>query len=335
MQGYRARVCVPDIHTGALEETVEAFVTKWISDPRVRDGVKIAIGIVVILIVAGLVRRAASKYIVDPRDRYRVRKVIIFASYLAIVLLIAAVYSGKVQNLGITLGVAGAGAAVALQDVITSIAGWVVLSTGGIYRTGDRIAVSDITGDVIDIGVMRTTLMEIGDWVKSDLYSGRIIRFPNNLVLKDAVFNYSADFPFVWDEFTLPVKYGGDRAAAEEILNRVSREVVGDYAEAARSTWKQVARKYLIDEAQVEPIVTLVATDNWIEFTVRYVVDYRTRRMTRHKIFKRILDEIDKTNGRVEIASGTYAIVQAPPLEISIRDRKPEANGSGERSDPR
>ena len=297
------------------------------------EAMKIAIGIIVILVVAGLVRRAASKYIVDPKDRYRVRKVIVFASYLAILLLIAAVYSGKIQNLGITLGVAGAGAAVALQDVITSIAGWVVLSTGGVYRTGDRIQVSGIRGDVIDIGVMRTTLMEIGDWVKSDLYNGRIVRFPNNLVLKDAIFNYSADFPFVWDEFTVPVKYGGDRAAAEEILNRVGREVAGGYADAARTTWTQVARKYLIEEARVDPTVTLVATDNWIEFTVRYVVDYRSRRVTRHKLFSRILEEIEKTNGGVEIASGTYAIVQAPPLEVLVRDRTPESNSSTEQSD--
>ncbi len=284
--------------------------------------VHIAFGILVILIVAFALRRTASRYIANSVDRYRVRKGITFLAYLAAFLMIIAVFSERLATLGVTLGVVGAGVALALQDVITSVAGWATISTGNIYKTGDRIEIGGVRGDVIDIGVFRTTLMEIGQWVNGDLYNGRIVRISNNAVFKDPVFNYSADFPFVWDEFTLPVKYGGDYALAGEILNRVANQLLGEYVASAKATWKSVAQKYLIEEAQIEPMVTLVANDNWVEFTLRYIVDYKLRRITRHQLFVRILDELQKTGGRVEIASGTYAIVEAPPLELTVRENK-------------
>jgi len=287
--------------------------------------VHIAFGVLVVLTVALLLRRTASRYVANSVERYRVRKAITFLAYLAVLLIIIGAFSSRLATLGITLGVVGAGIALALQDVITSVAGWATISTGNVYKTGDRIQLAGVCGDVIDIGVFRTTLMEIGQWVKGDLYNGRIVRVANNAVFKEAVYNYSADFPFVWDEITLPVKYGGDYKLAGEILNRVATELLGEYVASAKATWKSVAKKYLIEEAQIEPMVTLAANDNWVEFTLRYITDYKLRRNTRHELFTRILKELDNTNGRVEIASGTYAIVEAPPIEVNIKGQNPTA----------
>lgn len=112
------------------------------------------------------------------------------------------------------LGVAGAGIAFALQEVITSVAGWIALSFGQFYTIGDRVQLGGIKGDVIDIGMLRTTIMEIGEQVKGDQYTGRIVRITNSFVCQGPVYNYSADFPFVWDEITVPIKYGGDHNLA-------------------------------------------------------------------------------------------------------------------------
>lgn len=303
---------------------MEANIGKFlISSPGLWKLVRIAIGIFVIMIAAVLLRRTVSRYVTNSVDRYRVRKAITFLAYLVIFLIVIASFSDRLATLGITLGVVGAGIALALQDVITSVAGWATISTGNIFKTGDRIQIAGIRGDVIDISVFRTTLMEIGQWVNGDLYNGRIVRVSNNAVFKEAVYNYSADFPFVWDEITLPVKYGGDYALAEEILNRVANQLLGEYVASAKATWQSVAKKYLIEEAQIEPMVTLVANDNWVQFTLRYITDYKLRRNTRNELFTRILKELEKTNGRVEIASGTYAIVEAPPLELTVKETKP------------
>ena len=291
----------------------------WITNPAVRKLLDFAIGMAVIGIATVLLRRTAEKYIVKSTDRYKVRKFITLAAYLVAVLLIFDIYSGR---WGVAIGVASAGVALALKDVITSVAGWVGISAGGFYKTGDRIQLAGIRGDVIDVGVFKTTLMEIGQWVKGDLYNGRIVRISNNLVFTETIFNYSADFPFVWDEFTLTVKYGSDLLLAQEILNRVCNEVIETYVTLAKDKWNEVARKYLVEETELEPMVTMRATDNWVEFTIRYIVDYKRRRVTENELFRRILDELQKTNDRVQIASGTYAVVQVPPLQVSIRDRQ-------------
>ena len=75
-----------------------------------------------------------------------------------------------------------------------------------------------VKGDVIDIGITKTTLMEIGNWVSGDNYSGRIVQISNSFIFKGSVHNYSTDFPFVWDEINLPIRYGSDIVLAKEII---------------------------------------------------------------------------------------------------------------------
>jgi small-conductance mechanosensitive channel len=169
------------------------------------------------------------------------------------------------------------------------------------------------------VGILRTTLMELGDWVKGDLYSGCIVRVANSFVFKEPVFNYSADFPFLWDEITFPIKYGSDWKLARNLLHDVVREVMGDYAAQSRAAWKGIVGKYRIENANVEPMITLRADENWIEFTLRYVVDYKQRRTMKDKLYTRILEEIDKSSDRVRIAVTSMELSSSPPLEIEIK----------------
>ncbi|HUW08815.1 MAG TPA: mechanosensitive ion channel domain-containing protein [Anaerolineae bacterium] len=197
------------------------------------------------------------------------------------------------------------------------------VSFGHFYRTGDRVQLGGIVGDVIDIGILRTTLMECGEWVKGDNYSGRIVRIANCFVFKEPVFNYSADFPFLWDEITVPIKYGCSVRLARETLQRVAEEVVGGMAPAASTAWQQVAEKYKVEEESARPAVTLAANDNWMEFTIRYVVGYKGRRATKDRLFTRVLEEIEASDGRLAIASTTLQLVDMPPLDLHIRDKQP------------
>lgn len=156
----------------------------------------------------------------------------------------------------------GAGVAFALQEVIASVAGWIAISFGGFYKFGDRVQLGGIKGDVIDIGVLRTTIMEIGEWVNADQYNGRIVRVANSFVFKEPVYNYSAEFPFLWDEIMRPVKYGSNYKEARAMLERVAEEVVGDYARAAERAWEPVTRRYVIEPASVRPATSVAANQN-------------------------------------------------------------------------
>ena len=157
-------------------------------------------------LVVHFFRRSLSQFIPDADIRYRVRKVITFVSYLVIALFLTIVFNDRLGQLTIVLGVVGAGIAFALQEVIASFAGWLAISSGQFYKPGDRVQLGGIMGDVIDISILRTTVIEIGAWGKADQYNGRIVRIANSFVFKELVFNYSANFAFVWDEITIPVK---------------------------------------------------------------------------------------------------------------------------------
>ncbi|HET6370451.1 MAG TPA: mechanosensitive ion channel family protein [Nitrospiria bacterium] len=301
---------------------MKQFLEDWFFDPTFGRLIAAFAGVFIIFVLIRLVQRTLSRHVTDVDVRYRVRKLVGTLGYLFAVVFIAIVFSNRLGGLTVAFGVAGAGIAFALQEVIASIAGWAAISFGTFYKTGDRIQLGGITGDVIDIGILRTTLMECGQWVKSDLYNGRIVRVANSFVFKEAVFNYSADFPFLWDEIIVPVKYGCDRRLTREILERVVQEVVGDYVSFANSAWREIVAKYMIENAKTEPMVTLSANENWIEFTVRYVVDYKKRRSTKDLLFTRILEEFDKTDGRVAIASATLQLIGAGTAGVRGSDRK-------------
>ncbi len=292
----------------------------WLFSPVVTKLAFVVIGIVIIAILTRIIRQVLARRISSTDTRYRFRKAVNLIGTLAVLFLITVVFSDRLGNLTVAFGVAGAGIAFALQEIIASIAGWVAVSFGNFYSVGDRVQLGGITGDVIDIGVLRTTLMETGDWVKADLYNGRIVRVANSYVFKEPVYNYSGDFPFLWDEITVPVMYGSDYHLAREILQRSADELLGEIVPEAKRTWQAMLNKYRLEEARIEPMVTLIANDNWLEFTVRYVTDFKRRRSTKDILFSRILEEFDATEGKVSFASATYQLVGAPVIDVRLAD---------------
>ena len=297
---------------------MQPFIQKWLFDPAVGKLVSAAIAIVIVYSLVRLLQRVVSRYVQEKGTRYRARKFVSFLGYAAAFLLLAGIFSSRLSQLTVAFGVAGAGVAFALQEVIASVAGWAAIAFGGFYSPGDRVQLGGIRGDVIDIGVLRTTLMECGQWVNADLYNGRIVRIANSFVFKEPVFNYSADFPFLWDEITIPVRYGSQWEYAREVFGRVVDEVCRDYAQQSQQAWGLAVRKYQLEDVPVDPMITLAATDNWIEFTARYIVDYRKRRVVRDRLFTRILEEVDKSDNRIRLASATFEITNLPRLDIDV-----------------
>jgi len=272
----------------------------------------VAIALIVVVLLVRWARRAAARAIDDNTVRYRTRKVIGVAGAVLAVVIAGAAFSDSLSGLPIVLGATVAGIALALQEVITSVAGWLAIASGNAFKPGDRIELGGVRGDVIDIGVLRTTLMEIGQWVDADQYCGRIVRVANSAVFKQPVYNYTAHFPFLWDEIVVPIRYGSDRARARELLVEAANAVTGDYTERTRTTWNQLVERFMIEDANLTPMVSLVATDNWLQYTVRYVVDVKSRRTTRDRLFERVLAAIDNSKGTVQLASATLQIVNPP-----------------------
>jgi small-conductance mechanosensitive channel len=145
------------------------------------------------------------------------------------------------------------------------------------------------------------------------------VRIANSFVFKDSVYNYSADFPFLWDEIKIPVRYGSDITLTRKIMETAAYEVVGSYIPKAQATWDKMLEKYRIENANVAPMIFLIANDNWLEFSLRYVVDYQLRRITKDKLFTKIHNDVVATDGKVQLASATYEIVAMPSLNVKIK----------------
>ncbi|MDP2382812.1 MAG: mechanosensitive ion channel [Nitrospirota bacterium] len=298
--------------------SMQQFVEGWLFDPTIGKLVSATVAILIVMALVRVGKGGVTRYIKEPGNLYRANKMVTFLGYFTGIIVLSMIFSANLGKMAVAFGVAGAGIAFALQEVIASLAGWVAISFGNFYNTGDRVQLGGIKGDVIDIGMLRTTMMEIGQWVNADLYNGRIVKIANSFVFKEPVFNYSGDFPFLWDEVTVPVKYGCDYRLSRDIFQRVLVEVTGEYSTQAKASWTELIHQYRVDPTEIDPRVFLVANDNWMEFTLRYIVDYKKRRITKDQLFTRILEEVDQTNGRVALASATFHLVETPEIKVQL-----------------
>lgn len=293
-------------------------IQEYLYNPTVGKIVTFLVGVAIIWVLINAVQKRLFTRIKDNDSRYKAKKISTFVGYLITIVFLTIVFSDKLGGFTVALGVAGAGIAFALQEVIASFAGWLAIMFGGFYDTGDRVQLGGIKGDVMDIGVLRTTIMETGQWVDGDLYNGRIVLIANSYVFKEPVFNYSGDFPFLWDEIKIPIQYGSNYEKAQEIILNIGIEVAGDLTNTSKEKWHSLQNKYRLEDAQTEPMISLVANDNWAEYTLRYVVGYKKRRATKTALFSKILTQIEATNGEVKMASATFQLVQAPDFNINI-----------------
>ncbi len=268
--------------------------------------------------------------------RYKVRKFVVFSGYLSILLFLAILFEDRLGRLSFAFGVAGAGVAVALQDVLASIAGAFSIGFSKLYAVGDRVQIGDTRGDVIDIGLLRTTLLETGNWVSRDLYNGRIVRIPNSTVLKGSVFNYSQGFHFIWDEIKVLFTTTSDCQLAREMLLRVAKEAIGEYLVEAQTSWKAMSDNYRSANPPLEPTVALVVNAGRLEFTVSYVVDYTKRIAMQDQLFTKIVEEIANSKGRLQWASPPGTTVSQPGTPDAI-DEHPSSSthGAGHAADSR
>lgn len=294
------------------------YLRSLLSDAWLQKGAELAVAIVLILLVTSIVKRMLLARVTDPDHRRQVRRTIRIATVALIFIATGIVMSSSLGNLGLSLGVASAGIAFALQAPISNVAAWFANSGRIYYKVGDRIQIGGVSGDVIGINAMVTTLMEVGGWVQADQYNGRVVKVSNSSIFTAPLYNYSADFAILWDELRIPIKYGGDRKLVVEILMRVATEVTESAIKRSEDEWRRLVERYAIEDAQITPMVTLVATDNWMEFTLRYVSLYDRRRTTKTEIFNRILDEFDKVPDRLSIASATYDVVGFPPVNVNL-----------------
>ncbi len=228
-------------------------------------------------------------------------------------------------------GLVAAGLAFALQKVITSFAGYFVILRGKTFNVGDRISMGSVRGDVIALNFIQTVIMEMGEppsvqsedpgmWVRSRQYSGRIVTISNARIFEEPIYNYSRDFPYIWEEMHLPISYKDDRKRAEQIILEVVERNTRDIANLAQPELDRLKRSFFIEAADTRPRVYLRITDNWVELSVRFLCRTHDIRGLKDRISRGILSGFDDAN--IGIASSTYDIVGLPPIKFETPDKE-------------
>jgi small-conductance mechanosensitive channel len=246
------------------------------------------------------------------------------AALLAVLALLS-IWFDDPQRLTTGLGIFGAGLAFALQRVVTALAGYVVIMRGNTFTVGDRITMGGVRGDVIALTFTQTKIMEMGQppavqgadpamWVRSRQFTGRIVTVTNDKVFDEPVYNYTREFPFIWEEMMVPIPYRADRRRAETLLLECVGEHAGGLDRESEPVRLALERRYFISVDDLTPRVFYRLTDNWLELTVRFVVREHGIRDTKDAIARAVLAKFDEAS--IEIASATYEIVATPIVRV-------------------
>lgn len=259
--------------------------------------VNILKSVVVLLIVFFLVKLAVNiinKYQHDVKKRYkwlRLTKRIAFVLFLFIVVNI---WILNYNSLGTFLGLASAGIAIALKDLLTNLAGWLFIIWRKPFELSDRIEVDNIKGDIIDIRVFQFTVIEIENWVQADQSTGRVVHIPNSTVFKNPISNYTVGFNQIWDEIQVMVTFESDWQKAKGVLHKIVKHTAVIDKEKLRKDIKDASNRYLIYYDKITPAIYTSVLASGINFSIRYLTDVKKRRNIQHNLWEKILIEFDK-----------------------------------------
>ena len=275
-----------------------------------------------ILMTARAVLRGRSG---DPR-RFWARQGVQVVTAAVLVLGTVSIWITPGTDVTTGLGLISAGLAFALQRVILALAGYLVILRGDTFSVGDRITLGGVRGDVVRLGFLKTTIMEMGQppavsgadpavWVHSRQYTGRLVTVTNGVLFDEPVYNYTRDFPYLWEEIVLPVTYTADRARVEDLLLAAARaHAVIDDRDAERAL-AHIRSRYAMADASLEPAVFWRITDNWLELSLRFLVPHRGVREVKDRMSREILAGLDAAG--ISVASATYEVTALPPVRLA------------------
>ncbi len=269
-----------------------------------------AVLIVAFVIAIRVGEWAAQRTVTDEHWRYTIRKLIRYTAIGIFLVSTLGIWAQRLQGLLLILGATGAGFAIALAPVIVSMAGWVLIISSNLYKVGDRVQLGGVIGDVTDVGILRTSLLEIGNWVQADQLSGRVVAVSNSAVFKDPVFNYTQGAPYIWDEFTVPIAYGPHWEQAQPTILAAVADYTNEVAEPAKAALQHLPGMSLIGSPDTHTQVYVSLTEHWVAHTLRYVVHARSRRAVKHRLQVQTLKAL--AGAGITIASPALTVVRYP-----------------------
>ena len=273
---------------------------------------------VLVIIILFVLRRAllavVSRRVEDPTSRYRWAKTSAYTASLIGLAVVIQIWFIALRSLSTFLGLLSAGLAIALRDLVADFAGWLFILFRRPFDLGDRIQIGSHAGDVIDRRIFQFSIMEIGNWVGADQSTGRVIHIPNQRVFLEPLANYSAGFPYLWNELKVLVTLESDWIKAKTLFAEITKEITKDVVAEAQGPRKEGDQRFLIHYRTLTPAVYTSVEESGVLLTVRYLCRPRERRGTSEALWEEILQAVSRTEG-IELAYPTQRLVIDPNLE--------------------
>ena len=325
------------IRTVGANRTVEIGGIRLVG-VNAENGTKllVTIGLLVIVLLLGRILNRMSGWLPaarrDERTRFWARQGIRLFTAGFLLIGVLSIWFDDPTRLATALGLVSAGLAFALQKVVSAVAGYFIILRGRTFNVGDRIVMGGVRGDVIALGFTQTTIMEMGQpppvqqaepavWVQSRQYTGRIVTVSNAKIFDEPVYNYSREFPYIWEEVVLPIPYAADRDRAEQILLEVANRHTMPIEQVSAAELATLQRRYAMRAADVQPRVYFRLTDNWLELTVRFIARDHGVRELKDAMSRDLLRALDEAG--IGLASATFEIVGLPKMRLESEVARP------------
>lgn len=278
-------------------------ISEWLGS--LGEGISVTLGdfalwLLIALLVAALVR-LVRRFVVDEVEdvnrRHVLRKWVSYVGFFIVLVVGIGLFVGRFGQMATVIGLLAAGLAIALQDIGKSAAGWVYLSSHAGFGPGARVEVDGVVGEVIDVGILKTTVLEVGNLVRGRQSSGRLATIANSKFLNDNFFINPSYSPFSWHEIPFLLTYESDWRKGAEILEELGRREFEGMEEMTSASFRQLEGRYAFKYGPLTPIVYVRAADSGVELVLRYLVHIRRRRGSADRITRAMLEAVEREPG--------------------------------------
>lgn len=254
----------------------------------------IIVVLVALLAVHQLIDQSLARLGLERKRQLTLRAILRFAVETLAVLVILLVVFGTPSQLSTILGLAGAGLTVVLKDFIVSFLGWFALMGRNGIRVGDWVEINGVRGEVIEISLLRTVLLETGNWTEGGYPTGRQVAFLNSYAVEGYYFNFTTAGQWLWDELHVLIPPGDDPYPLIEKVRAIVAKETENSVQAAEQEWQRVTRRYGVRSLSAAPAVDVRPSDSGVKLVVRYMTRAGERSEVRSRLSHAVVEMLHR-----------------------------------------
>jgi len=246
------------------------------------------------ILIGWALQVALERFLREHRQRQTLKTVVNLGSQLVGLLLILLVVFGVPRQMPTILGLATAGLTVVFQDFILAFCGWFVLMGPNGIRVRDWVEIDGVGGEVVQLGIFRTWLLETGNWTAKGHPTGRRVTFINSFAIRGQYFNFSTTGQWMWDEISVSIPASDDTYAVVEEIHNVIQQETESSARLAEEEWRRSTRQHGLSQFSADPAINLRPSGAGIDLVIRYITRASERFETRNRLYQRVIDVMHK-----------------------------------------